>query len=357
MTSTFKLKILTVSIILLVFCPFIIKKAKSNFPDLALPQKLAGRILLQVESLGEAWYINPSNLKKYYLGRPSDAFEIMRILGIGITNNDLKKIPLALNSDSTNIDNDKDGLSNDLEIALGTNPNDSDTDHDGYQDKIEIENNYNPLNNDILNLDLNFAKINTGKIFLQTENKGQSWYINPINNKRYFLNRPSDAFNIMRELGLGITNENLNQINSNYLIPTKNISGEKKATSTKPTTDEKLFEEEKISEEEVIFQAASAILKNDPEKAIQYFTPNMETPVRYTLNFLNEEGRFTLANGMYGTKLIYSNDTKKTYSSHLYFSLGGYMVQVDYHAEKQPNGKWLMIDLGEGIPTLEEKNI
>jgi len=31
-----------------------------------LAQKLSGRILLQVESKGEAWYINPSNLKKYF---------------------------------------------------------------------------------------------------------------------------------------------------------------------------------------------------------------------------------------------------------------------------------------------------
>lgn len=38
-----------------------------------LPERLTGRILLQVESHGEAWYVNQTNLKRYYLGRPSDA--------------------------------------------------------------------------------------------------------------------------------------------------------------------------------------------------------------------------------------------------------------------------------------------
>lgn len=39
-----------------------------------LSNRLKGKILLQVESAGEAWYVNPDNEKRYYLGRPSDAF-------------------------------------------------------------------------------------------------------------------------------------------------------------------------------------------------------------------------------------------------------------------------------------------
>jgi hypothetical protein len=41
---------------------------------------------LQVEKNGEAWYINPNDLKRYFLGRPTDAFNIMRTLGLGISN-------------------------------------------------------------------------------------------------------------------------------------------------------------------------------------------------------------------------------------------------------------------------------
>ena len=37
-----------------------------------------GRILIQVELNGEAWYVSPVNLKRYYMGRPADAFQLMR---------------------------------------------------------------------------------------------------------------------------------------------------------------------------------------------------------------------------------------------------------------------------------------
>lgn len=59
----------------------------------SLAENLKGRILLQVEQHGEAWYINPVDNKRYYLGRPDDAFQIMRNFGLGITDNNLNQIP------------------------------------------------------------------------------------------------------------------------------------------------------------------------------------------------------------------------------------------------------------------------
>jgi hypothetical protein len=59
------------------------------------PKRLSGRILLDVEDKGKAYYINPLDLKKYYLGRPADAFDIVRRLGIGITNDNLRKIGIG----------------------------------------------------------------------------------------------------------------------------------------------------------------------------------------------------------------------------------------------------------------------
>lgn len=64
----------------------------------SLAQKLSGRVLLQVQQKGEAWYINPIDLKRYYLGGPADAFTILRQLGLGITDADLNAIPIAQNS-------------------------------------------------------------------------------------------------------------------------------------------------------------------------------------------------------------------------------------------------------------------
>jgi len=39
---------------------------------------LAGRILLQVEQRGEAWYVDPVDLQRYFLGSPDDAFNLMQ---------------------------------------------------------------------------------------------------------------------------------------------------------------------------------------------------------------------------------------------------------------------------------------
>ncbi|MEK7122231.1 MAG: hypothetical protein AAB855_00070, partial [Patescibacteria group bacterium] len=66
---------------------------ESKARNVAFAQKLSGRVLLQVQGSGEAWYVYPVDLKRYYLGRPSDAFRIMRELGLGISDNDLAKIP------------------------------------------------------------------------------------------------------------------------------------------------------------------------------------------------------------------------------------------------------------------------
>lgn len=60
-----------------------------------LAQRVAGKILLQVEDVGQAWYVNPVDNLRYYLGRPADAFQIMQDLGLGITNSDLTMIEIA----------------------------------------------------------------------------------------------------------------------------------------------------------------------------------------------------------------------------------------------------------------------
>jgi len=63
------------------------------------PARLSGKILLAVEKNGEAYYINPDNLKGYYLGRPIDALKLMRELSLGITNTNLNTIPVLDNTE------------------------------------------------------------------------------------------------------------------------------------------------------------------------------------------------------------------------------------------------------------------
>ena len=141
-----------------------------------LGERLKGKILLQVESHGEAWYVNPANTEKYYMGRPADAFALMRQLGVCINNANLKKIPVA-DTNLSGTDTDQDGLSDTIESALQTDMNKADTDADGISDKTEILNQAG---------DKSFTEKQKGKIFLQVESHGEAWYVNPADGKRYF---------------------------------------------------------------------------------------------------------------------------------------------------------------------------
>jgi len=191
-----------------------------SFASAAAPHD--GRIYLQVEEKGEAWYVNPLNGNRYFLGKPDDAYNLMRNLGLGITDANIAQIPVGLLA-SDSQDSDQDGLSDLQETALNTDMLSPDSDNDDYSDYAEIENWKNP--NGLGALAKNTTLINRlkGRILLQVEKHGEAWYVNPANGKRYFLGRASDAFAVMRALGIGITNANLAKIEMNYvLIPFQN---------------------------------------------------------------------------------------------------------------------------------------
>ncbi len=129
--------------------------------DPGLAANVRGKILLDVESHGEAWYVNPDDGKRYYMKDGSAAFGLMRTFALGISDKDLTKIP----------------ANDDLKVG----------------DKKLIER-------------------MSGKILLQVEHAGDAWYVNPANGKRYFMGKPGDAYNLMRTLGLGITTSDLEKI-------------------------------------------------------------------------------------------------------------------------------------------------
>ncbi|OQB93830.1 MAG: hypothetical protein BWX82_00249 [Parcubacteria group bacterium ADurb.Bin115] len=178
----------------------------------SLVKRLAGYILLQVEDKGQAWYLNPKDAKRYYLANGAAAYQIMRQSGVGITDADLRKIPIGVDSRFSGNDSDGDLLPDGLEVAIGSNPNNSDSDGDGYLDGEELRSGYNPNGPGSLSYDLSFAAKQKGKILLQVQKNGEAWYVNPQDGKRYYLGNGDLAFQVMRYLSLGISNQDLNQI-------------------------------------------------------------------------------------------------------------------------------------------------
>ncbi|MBN2884616.1 hypothetical protein JXE04_01700, partial [Patescibacteria group bacterium] len=141
-----------------------------------LMKRLAGQILLQVETKGQAWYLDPVSLKRYYLADGESAYQALRKFGLGITNFDLEHIPAAFNSSLID------------EHAI---------DHFDYS---------LPLINRL-----------KGRILLQVENHGEAWYVNPADGLRYYLADGNAAYQIMRNLSLGINNTNLRSITVGFL--------------------------------------------------------------------------------------------------------------------------------------------
>ncbi len=128
-----------------VFMPFSVVPAHAQ----SIAERVSGYILLAVESHGEAWYVNPDDLNRYYLGKPENALEAMRRFGLGISNRDF----------------------------------------DSFYGKA--------------------PKRLSGKILLKVEDKGRAYYVYPKDLKMYSLGLPAEALEVMRKLGLGISNLDL----------------------------------------------------------------------------------------------------------------------------------------------------
>ncbi|MFH1112008.1 MAG: IPT/TIG domain-containing protein [Patescibacteria group bacterium] len=128
--------------------------------DSNLIKRVKGKILLQVESHGEAWYVNPTDGKRYYMKNGVIAYQMMRQFGLGITNANLARVPQK-------------------------------GDNKTYPSA------------------LNHIK---GRILLQVEAYGEAWYVNPKTGYMYYMKDGEAAYNLMRYHSLGITNKDLEKI-------------------------------------------------------------------------------------------------------------------------------------------------
>lgn len=129
--------------------------------DSSVTDRVKGYILLQVEGFGEAWYVNPDDGRRYYMKDGETAYEMMRQFGLGISNSDLSKL--------------KSG-------------------------------------------DWTLRSRLKGKIVLQVEMHGEAYYVHPEDGSVHYLKNGNEAYRIMRELSLGISNKDLN------VVPSKDFS-------------------------------------------------------------------------------------------------------------------------------------
>jgi hypothetical protein len=194
----------------------VMEEARKNFAgtDAEMLKRVTGQILIQVEEYGRAWYVSALDKRRYYLGSPTNAFSVMSLIGLGVKNERLFKLPVGLleGSLTQDKDTDGDGLPDRLEEGLLTSQFKADSDGDGHSDKTEIISGYNPNGSGKMPYDKKVLESSLGHIYIQVETNGEAWYVEPRNEKRYYLGRPEEAFAIMREFGLGITNEDINKI-------------------------------------------------------------------------------------------------------------------------------------------------
>ncbi|MFH1253236.1 MAG: hypothetical protein V1664_02790 [Candidatus Uhrbacteria bacterium] len=134
-----------------------------------LAERLSGRILLQVEQHGEAWYVNPTDSTRYYMADGAVAYQMMRDFGLGITDANLAKIPL-------------------VEDTVEANSASSVCNANSLADSVK------------------------GRILLQVEQHGEAWYVDPDTCNRIYMTNGDSAYTIMRFLSLGISDNDLASI-------------------------------------------------------------------------------------------------------------------------------------------------
>jgi len=127
-------------------------QATTLYYDPALLGRVSGYILLQVQSHGEAWYVDPQSAKRYYMANGAAAYQMMRSFGLGVTESDYAKIAGG-------------------NVAM--------------------------------------KKKLSGRIVLRVQAHGEAYYIHPGDLKVYYLQNGDEAYRIMRLYSLGITDADL----------------------------------------------------------------------------------------------------------------------------------------------------
>lgn len=123
--------------------------------DSTILGKTKGHILLQVQQHGEAWYVDPVTLKRYYMKDGPTAYQMMRSFGLGVTEKDYTTMTKG-----------------------------------DYTLKNKLR----------------------GRIVLRAQAHGEAYYIHPKDLKMYYLKNGEEAYKVMRLYSLGVTDADLAKI-------------------------------------------------------------------------------------------------------------------------------------------------
>jgi hypothetical protein len=131
---------------------FPVKTTAATAATTNLATTLAGRIVIQTQAQGQAWYIDPVSKKRIFLDGPTTAYNTMIANALGISNADFANLSTTVPSNVK------------------------------------------------------------GRFIIKTEDHGKLYYVNPVNNSITYIGSPSDAQMLIKTVGLGITNSDLSTI-------------------------------------------------------------------------------------------------------------------------------------------------
>lgn len=149
--------------------PIVTYDNNDDIYDRALAKRLSGQILLQVEEHGEAFWIRPDDDMRFYLRDGDAAYNLMRFYSLGISDGNLSQVPIVYTTDEMKAA-DSVCTSNTLASQL------------------------------------------SGQILLQVEQHGEAYYVDPTKCTAIYMKDGEVAYEVMRFLGLGILNNDLDLI-------------------------------------------------------------------------------------------------------------------------------------------------
>lgn len=190
--------------------------------DTGLLERLKGRIALQVEDHGEAYYVSGDGYA-FYLKDGSAAYRLMRDLGLGISNGDFDRLQKG---------------------------------------------------------DAGLKKRLLGKILLKVQAAGEAYYVSPKDGDLHYLKDGSAAYEIMRKQGIGVTTKDLKKVEK------KEVQSYLKEKKRAQKEEMKKKEEAKKAEKEKTVASGGgvielAVAQKEGKVVLEWKVSGMETPLGF----------------------------------------------------------------------------